>query len=186
MQRRTRSPRCAPTAPRRALPAGGNASCTPGAAATLLSTHPGGVTSIASPGGKFLLQLRTTGMLDVLDLSTGMKAFTAGPTAGGCKAPYQLLLMPSGALHLVDKTGVVAWSSGSSCRGDSYCYSYSLQVRRRACCCAPTRSASAAPPPGRCSCHCRRALTPRLPPVRRRTTARWSCTTPAAPSPGAA
>ena len=173
------------------MPAGGNASCTPGAAVTLLSTHPGGVTSLFSPGKKFQLQLRTTGMLDVLDLSTGMKAFAAGPASGSCKAPYQLLLMPSGALQLVDKTGVVAWSSASSCRGDSRCYSYSLQVRGRrqsaafsACLPAALTTEGEATRPARL--HVQQPPHPAPTRLRRRTTARWPCTTPAAQSPGTA
>jgi hypothetical protein len=73
-----------------------------------------------------VLKLSKDGVLDISQAATGTNLWFVGPFKN-CKAPYELVLLPSGLLALQDKAGMMVWSNMGACRGAGGCYSYRLQ-----------------------------------------------------------
>jgi hypothetical protein len=187
-------PGCALLTPPAAPPAA--AACGCAGLDAFLNTEKGQVSSLLSPSMTYMMTIKSTGHLVIMNVATGEETFCIGPFKG-CAPPYKLNLQPNGNLVFSGKNGKIFWSSQTACLGTP-CYTYKLhdsgefQVRpagrggrgrgeaagRRSgggpAACTGARPATAAPRAGRSP------AAPPPPPLSRR------CWTPPTSSSGAA
>jgi hypothetical protein len=73
-----------------------------------------------------VMTLHTTGLIDIVDRRSGRTLWSVGPFSG-CVNPFKLSMLASGQMVLQDKSNQVVWSTSSACRGNSSCYTNTLQ-----------------------------------------------------------